>query len=143
MQTLIVFLIFSISSFGASSHRRTIPELIAHYEGWNVPNSLVARLHNPGALSFAGQMGAIRGPGGYAKWATDEEGWHALDNDLQAKVRKHHVQTLRELLRFWDSKIYLGPIAKELGISPDAKLHWLLIPDVNWGWRISFDVPRN
>lgn len=135
MRLIIALLVFSSLSPGS-----TIQELLAKYEGWGISNSLTHRLHNPGALSYAGQKGATRGPGGYARFAKDEDGWRALDVDLQAKVKKHHVQTLRELLRFWDSKRYLRPISRELGIPPDAKLDWILIPDGKYGWRINFAV---
>ena len=123
MRLLIAFLAFSALSSGSS-----IQELIAKYEGWGNHNSLTRQLHNPGALSFAKQPNAVYGSGGYAKWKTDEEGWRALDNDLQAKIRKYHPHTLRELLRFWDAKGYLSPMAKELGITPETKLRFLLIP---------------
>lgn len=133
-------IIFALFTFSSLSPGSTIQELLAKYEGWGVKNSLTHRLHNPGALSFAHQPGAVRGTGGYAKFAKDEDGWRALDVDLQSKVKKHQPQTLRQLLRFWDSKRYLRPMAKELGIDADAELHWILVPDAKWGWRINFAI---
>ena len=83
MKTILIFLIF----FGIPPGS-TIQELIAKYEGWGVKGSLTHKLHNPGALSFAHQKGAVRGTGGYAKWGTDAEGWKALDKDLQSKIKR-------------------------------------------------------
>jgi hypothetical protein len=134
----IIFALLTFSALSTGSDRPTIQELIAKYEGWSRPHSLTHQLHNPGALSFANQPKAIRGTGGYAKWETDEEGWQALDRDLQAKIKKHQPRTLRELLRFWDSRRYLGPMAKELGIDADAQLRWILVPNVKWGWRLGY-----
>jgi hypothetical protein len=140
LRLIFAFLTFSALSPGSELPAKSIQELIAKYEGWLAPNSLTHQLHNPGALSFAHQSGATRGTGEYAKWETDEEGWQALDRDLQAKIKKHQPRTLRELLRFWDSRRYLRPMAKELGIEPETKLRFLLIPHKDWGWTISYDI---
>lgn len=51
------------------------------------PN-LPQQLHNPGALSFAGQPGATRDKSGYAQFQTDEAGWQALHRDIAAKWRE-------------------------------------------------------
>ena len=143
MKLILVFLIFSVLSPGSESPQKSIPELIAKYEGWSKPNSLVHTLHNPGALSYAHQKGATRGPRGYAKWQTDDEGWKALDEDLQAKVRKRHPNTLRELLKYWNrNPHYSEKIAIELGIKDTTKITFILIPDVKWGWRIGYELPR-
>lgn len=58
---------------------------IARMEGWRDPHSLVRRLHNPGALVFAGQEAATRDKSGYARFADDAAGWRALFRDLERK----------------------------------------------------------
>lgn len=60
---------------------------IAQAEGWSEPGSLTRRLHNPGALVFAGQASARPDPSGYARFPTDEAGWEATRRDLAAKLR--------------------------------------------------------
>lgn len=70
---------------------------IAHIEGWDKPRSLVRRLHNPGALKYAHQRGATRGPRGFARFKTDEDGWAASWRDYSAKRR--HGLTLRQIAR--------------------------------------------
>lgn len=60
---------------------------IGDIEGWRVPDSLVHRLHNPGALVFAGQPGARPASGGYASFADDAAGWTAVERDILAKLQ--------------------------------------------------------
>lgn len=61
---------------------------IAHREGYYLNGSLPNRLHNPGAIVFACQRNATRGSKGFAKFATVEAGWEALDRDVTLKVRR-------------------------------------------------------
>ncbi len=68
---------------------------IAVKEGFFRPGSLPRRLHNPGALVYAGQPGAIQGDIGrdaghrpYARFTTDAAGWAALERDIAKKMRE-------------------------------------------------------
>ena len=62
-------------------------EYIATKEGYYVAGSLPARLHNPGALVYIGQAGALRHKSGFAYFVDDKTGWAALDADLREKFR--------------------------------------------------------
>lgn len=70
---------------------------LAVVEGWNIPGSVVRRLHNPGALVFSGQPGAIRSDLGYAKFETDEAGWQAFRRDLSVK-KQRGLSTIPQLV---------------------------------------------
>ena len=70
--------------------------IIAAREGWNNPHSLVRQLHNPCALRYHGQRFAERGRRGFAKFATDIDGWIGCRLDIAAKVREG-----RSLRRGW------------------------------------------
>lgn len=61
---------------------------VAILEGWLIPTSKVRRLHNPGALAYAGQRGASRSRGGVARFRTDREGWEALTSELDRRVAR-------------------------------------------------------
>lgn len=85
-----------------------LAEEIARQEGFYVKGSLPARLHNPGALVFAGQKEAIRDCGTpdlicgqYAYFPTDEAGWAALHKDIAAKW-KYQEDMLREHQDWWN-----------------------------------------
>lgn len=59
---------------------------IAVKEGFYKPNSLPARLHNPGSLVYARQRLAVAGDRGFAQFPNDREGWAALERDLSKKI---------------------------------------------------------
>lgn len=59
---------------------------IAVKEGFYKPNSLPARLHNPGSLVYARQRAAVPGDRGFARFRRDEDGWAALERDLMKKM---------------------------------------------------------
>ena len=66
---------------------QALSRAIARLEGWGKPGTLVRRLMNPGALTYAGQAGATN-EHGYAAFKTELEGWQALREDLVAKQRR-------------------------------------------------------
>lgn len=70
--------------------------MIAIREGWNKPTALVHRLHNPCAIKYAGQRFAEPGPRGFARFATDIDGWIGCRLDIVAKVQEG-----RPLRRGW------------------------------------------
>lgn len=51
----------------------------------NAQGTLAQRNNNPGNLRFAGQTGATKGDGGFAKFDSYESGYQALLNDIKAK----------------------------------------------------------
>jgi hypothetical protein len=60
---------------------------IADHEGFTSGASGLARVNNnPGNLKYIGQHGAVRGEKGFAKFATLQDGWDALENDILAKM---------------------------------------------------------
>jgi hypothetical protein len=63
---------------------------IAMMEGFFRPGTLPARCHNPGALVYKGQPHATRAPGptGYACFDTDSDGWNALKELVEKKLRR-------------------------------------------------------
>lgn len=61
---------------------------IAVKEGFYKPNSLPARLHNPGSLVYARQRAATPGERGFARFPTDRDGWAALERDLDKKITR-------------------------------------------------------
>ena len=89
-------------------------DIIPRYEGFYKPHSLTARLHNPGALKYVGQPYSLgRGPAGFARFASDDDGFAALTYDLEYKLRygkplgrawrylrKYDAQTKKEPTRY-------------------------------------------
>lgn len=69
--------------------RAAIVERIARAEGFHVPGTLPARLHNPGALRYRGQPGARLGRLLFANFESDAAGWAALERDVSSKLRRH------------------------------------------------------
>jgi hypothetical protein len=60
---------------------------IAKHEGFTSGASrLAVQNNNPGNLRFIGQAGAVKGESNFAKFATVEDGWRALRNDILAKI---------------------------------------------------------
>jgi hypothetical protein len=95
---------------------------IARHEGWYVKNSLVRRLHNPGALVYAGQKHAKPSETGYARFESDFDGMIALDSDIRKKIEKG--MTLRKISRKWTQGVgYLSAMVDETGFGPDEKLY--------------------
>src|SRR5437660_12630553 len=64
-------------------------EIIPRHEGFWKAGSLPARYHNPGALRYARQDGATRGAYNYARFKSDEDGFRALQQDVDLKVSRH------------------------------------------------------
>lgn len=65
-------------------------------EGFFRNGSLPQRLHNPCALVYAGQVGAIPADRGFAWFVADEDGAMACGRDIEKKLREH-----RSLRRAW------------------------------------------
>jgi len=74
--------------------------IIGIREGWNRPGSLVQRLNNPCALRYAGQRFAEPGSRGFARFATDIDGWIGCRLDIAKKVREGRERALRRAWRY-------------------------------------------
>jgi hypothetical protein len=72
---------------------RKMSEAMAHMEGFFVPNSLPARTHNPGDIGTFG--GKVRG------YASDEEGFTALDSYITSHAAKHPDWDLYDFVRYY------------------------------------------
>jgi hypothetical protein len=104
--------------------------VIAQIEGWFVPNSLAQRNNNPGNLRFVGQAGAVQGEGGFAKFATPDDGFNALNNqisldasrglDVSGFLNKYAPSSEN------DTNNYISLFTKMLGVSPTDKLSDIL-----------------
>ena len=93
---------------------------ISVHEGWNNPNSLVRRQHNPGALIFVGQPGGRKGRQGYAWFKTDQTGKQALVADLRAKSARG--MTLAGIMDRWSVTSYGRLVARETGVGESEVL---------------------
>jgi hypothetical protein len=107
-----------------------VSNVIAQIEGWFVPNSLAQRNNNPGNLRFVGQAGAVQGEGGFAKFATPDDGFNALNNqisldasrglDVSGFLNKYAPSSEN------DTNNYISLFTKMLGVSPTDKLSDIL-----------------
>jgi hypothetical protein len=92
--------------------------------------------NNPGNLKFANQPGATQDEKGFAKFATVDDGWNALQNDLQAKISRGEYATLNDLMNVYspnsDNPAFTGvdtgttgeqetPTPKYTGLAAKAK----------------------
>ena len=77
---------------------------IATNEGFfSGASAVAANNNNPGNLKYAGQAGATQGGqatdgGNFAKFATMNDGWEALKNDLEAKKNSGKYTTIEGLM---------------------------------------------
>ena len=85
-----------------------------------------AKNNNPGNLRFAKQTGATKGKGGFAKFKTPEEGFRALERQIDLdKSRDHTVGTF--INKYAppvenDTGNYINYVIKGLGITKSTKL---------------------
>ena len=64
----------------------SIAQAIAQEEGYNRPGSIAQRNNNPGNLrSGVGQTGTS---GGYATFASADDGWQALNHQIQVNINR-------------------------------------------------------
>jgi hypothetical protein len=98
---------------------------IARQEGFNVAGSLAQRNNNPGNLrSGVGQSGSS---GGYAVFATPQDGWNALQNQIE--IDSGRGLSLRDFIYKYappsenNTSAYLTNVVSWLGLStPDISL---------------------
>jgi hypothetical protein len=77
-----------------------LAEVIANLEGWHNPESNPVKWHNPGALVYAGQAHAHKGPKGYAIFDEDGYGWKELLNQINILLYERHLN-IWEVCRGW------------------------------------------
>lgn len=74
-----------------------------------------------GNLLYVGQRGAVRGPGGYARWRTDAEARAALRRDLARKFGRG--MSAGDVLAVWcDPRCnYAHRLERETAIDPETR----------------------
>lgn len=109
-----------------------IAAAIARMEGFFKAGSIAQRNHNPGNLRSWGKMPIV---GGYAQFATDEDGWRALRRQVQKNIERG-----LNLYEFFGGKkkVYAGYapaadqnhpkqyaefVARQVGIAADVPLN--------------------
>lgn len=111
-------------------------QAIFHFEGGQ-PGNLNVRNNNPGNLKFAGQPGATLGDNGFAVFQSMDDGFAALNRQLQKYVSEFPNLTLTQLEAHYLGQsdylnprvtdqgnpfTYAGSIASKLGVSPNDTL---------------------
>lgn len=106
-----------------------LAQLIAKQEGYGVPGALPTRSNNPGDLEHApGEMHAPDAPNSVGSFATPEEGWEALDEQLQRYTVERPGITLRQTVYIYappnenDTAAYLQFVCEGLNCEPDILL---------------------
>lgn len=85
--------------------------------------------NNPGNLRFAGQAGATRGEGGFARFSSPQAGYEALER--QVALDASRGLTLQQFISKYappsenDTQLYVRQVASSLGASPSSKLSQL------------------
>lgn len=89
-------------------------------------SALAYENNNPGNLRFAGQEGAVKGRGGFAKFKTPEDGIVALTKQIQMDINRGH--TLESFIKKFapptenDTSLYIQQAMKELGVPASTPL---------------------
>jgi hypothetical protein len=105
---------------------QTIAGTIQNVEGY-YPGSVAYSNNNPGNLIYAGQSGAVPGAGGFAKFATYQDGLDALNNQIQLYAGRG--LTIQQMMNVYapvgdgnNPEAYASQVAGALGVSPDTSL---------------------
>lgn len=105
---------------------QTIAGTIQNVEGY-YPGSLAYSNNNPGNLIYAGQAGATPGAGGFARFATYQDGLGALNNQIQLYAGRG--LTIQQMMNVYapasdgnNPGAYAVQVAGALGVSPDTSL---------------------
>ena len=104
----------------------TIAATIQQVEGY-YPGTLAYQNNNPGNLIFVGQAGATKGAGGFAKFATYDDGKQALDDQIQLYAARG--MSIQDMMNVYapasdgnNPTAYAAQIASALGVSPSTNL---------------------
>jgi len=114
----------------AKTGEQRIANFIATLEGYKKKGSLADRQNNPGNLRYVGQIGAVRGERGFAKFKKPSAGFQALIKQLRLDASRN--LTLRQFVYKYappssnNSASYLSSIARGLGVDPNTKLSQIL-----------------
>jgi hypothetical protein len=102
-----------------------LARLMAQEEGFGIAGAVPTIRNNPGDLTHApGEVHAPNDPNGVGSFQTAEEGWDALERQLQ--IFADHHMTLRAAIYTYappsqnDSERYLNFICEGLGCTPDT-----------------------
>lgn len=105
---------------------QTIAATIQQVEGY-YPGSIAYRNNNPGNLIYAGQAGAVPGAGGFAKFATYQDGLDALNSQIQLYAGRG--LTIQQMMNVYapagdgnNPGAYANQVAAALGVGPDTAL---------------------
>jgi len=110
-----------------------IANTIQRVEGY-FPGSLAYRNNNPGNLIYVGQAGAIPGDGGFARFASYNDGWQALLDQIQRYASRG--MTIQSMMNVYapagdgdnNPNAYAREIAGALGVTVDTPLQALGMP---------------
>lgn len=110
-----------------------IASAIQTQEGY-YPGSVAYNNNNPGNLVYAGQAGAVAGTGGFAKFATYQDGYNALQSQIVLDANRGHdvsgnpTTTLSQLITSWappsenNTGAYISNVSAATGFDPNAPL---------------------
>lgn len=90
--------------------------------------------NNPGNLRFAGQSNSTQGEGGFARFNSPEEGYQALENQIQ--LDQSRDLSLSEFVNKFappsenDTQSYIDFLVKNLNVSPDTSIATLPVSDI-------------
>lgn len=110
-----------------ADHSSAFPAQVAESVG--VPRGI--RNNNPGNLEgdtqFQGQTGTDKG--GYATFATPEDGLRAMALNLKNQQDLHGLQTVQDIITKWappsenNTAAYVQDVSQKLGVDPNQKLN--------------------
>jgi hypothetical protein len=130
------------SSFTVTPQLQTLAQTIQTQEGY-YPGSLAYQNNNPGNLVYAGQAGATKGAGGFADFATYQDGLNALYNQLNLYATGACAAcggqplTIQQMADIYapagqgsnNPQQYAASMAAALGVTPDTLLSSALAGD--------------
>lgn len=113
----------AIAPASISAIASTIQQIEGYY-----PGSLAYRNNNPGNLVYTGQPGATRGAGGFAVFDSYQDGWNALQNQIQLYANRG--LTIEQMMAIYapasdprnNPEVYAQSIAATLGVDPSTAL---------------------
>ena len=95
---------------------------ISILEGYPKKGTLAQRQNNPGNLRYVGQLGAVRGDKGFARFKTPQEGFQALHRQILLDASRK--LTLKQFVYKYappnqnNSVAYLNHVSRSLNIHP-------------------------
>lgn len=114
--------------------------------GLAVNNPLNLRAPNNNPHFWPGQTGVS--PGGFATFDTVQSGWEAADRNLLAKVQKHGLNTLRQIIATpgtgWapagdganNPDSYVTKVSPDIGAGPDDDISQKIVTDPNYRHQV-------